>query len=154
MNHSLHEPPWMIQPSRVKSVFNLAPRALFPPHLQSQGKVSQQLPFFPSDKFFQGKINPGGYSLKLAIYLCAALLMRRFGLKTGIHFSYFGLDSGMIFKETEGNVHMYERVYRFFFRWIRKKEKCTNSKWVLRNHFCWRSNVSNNDKISLTWKRV
>ena len=60
----------------------------------------------------------------------------------------------MVFKETEGNVHMYERIYRFLSRWIRKKEKYANSKWVLRNLFCWRSNESNNEKISLTWKRV
>ena len=60
----------------------------------------------------------------------------------------------MFSKETEGNVHMYERIYRFLSRWIRKKEKYANSKWVLRNLFCWRSNVSNNEKISLTWKRV
>ena len=49
---------------------------------------------------------------------------------------------------------MYERIYRFLSRWMRKKEKYANWKWVLRNLFCWRSNVSNNDKISLTWKRV
>ena len=75
-------------------------------------------------------------------------------LKTVIDFSHFSLDSGMFSKETEGNVHMYERIYRFLSRWIRKKEKYANSKWVLRNLFCWRSNESNNDKISLTWKRV
>ena len=71
-------------------------------------------------------------------------------LKTVIDFSHFSLDSGMFSKETEGNVHMYERIYRFLSRWIRKKEKYANSKWVLRNRFCWRSNVSNNEKISLT----
>ena len=74
--------------------------------------------------------------------------------KTGIDFSHFSLDSGMFFKETEGNVHMYERIYRFLSRWIRKKEKYANSKWVLRNLFCWRSNESNNEKISLPGKRV
>ena len=74
--------------------------------------------------------------------------MRRFGPKTGIDFSHFGLDSGMVFKETN---EMYERIYRFLSRWIRTKEKYANSKWVLTNLFCWRSNVSNDDKISLTW---
>ena len=34
----------------------------------------------------------------------------RFGLKTGIHFAHFGLESGMVFEETTG---MYERIYRF-----------------------------------------
>ena len=75
-------------------------------------------------------------------------------LKTGIDFSHFSLDSGMFSKETEGNVHMYERIYRFLSRWIRKKEKYANSKWVLRKLFCWRSNESNNEKISLPGKRV
>ena len=26
--------------------------------------------------------------------------LRRFGLKTGIHFAHFGLESGMVFEET------------------------------------------------------
>ena len=39
--------------------------------------------------------------------------MRRFGPKTGIDFSHFGLDSGMVFKETN---EMYERIYRFLSR--------------------------------------
>ena len=34
----------------------------------------------------------------------------RFGLKTGIHFVHFGLESGMVFKGTTG---VYERIYRF-----------------------------------------
>ena len=34
----------------------------------------------------------------------------RFGLKTGIHFAHFGLESGMVFEETTG---LYERFYRF-----------------------------------------
>ena len=34
----------------------------------------------------------------------------RFGLKTGIHFALFGLESGMVFEETTG---VYERLYRF-----------------------------------------
>ena len=31
----------------------------------------------------------------------------RFGLKTGIHFAHFGLESGMVFEGTTG---MYERI--------------------------------------------
>ena len=33
-----------------------------------------------------------------------------FGLKTGIHFGHFGLESGMFF---EGTTEVYERIYRF-----------------------------------------
>ena len=36
--------------------------------------------------------------------------LRRFGLKTGIHFAHFGLESGMVF---EGATGVYERIYRF-----------------------------------------
>ena len=35
---------------------------------------------------------------------------RRFGLKTGIDFTHFGLESGMVFKGTTG---LYERIYCF-----------------------------------------
>ena len=34
--------------------------------------------------------------------------LRRFGLKTGIDFAHFGLESGMVFEETIG---VYERIY-------------------------------------------
>ena len=33
-----------------------------------------------------------------------------FGLKTGIDFTHFGLESGMVFEGTTG---VYERIYRF-----------------------------------------
>ena len=33
-----------------------------------------------------------------------------FGLKTGIDFAHFGLESGMVFEGTTG---VYERIYRF-----------------------------------------
>ena len=36
--------------------------------------------------------------------------LRRFGLKTGIHFAHFGLESGMVFEGTTG---VSERSYRF-----------------------------------------
>ena len=42
--------------------------------------------------------------------------LRRFGLKTGIHFAHFGLQSGMGFEGTTG---VYERIYRLY----------ANSKW-------------------------
>ena len=37
-------------------------------------------------------------------------ILRRFDLKTGIGFAYFGLESGMVFDETTG---VYERIYHF-----------------------------------------
>ena len=36
--------------------------------------------------------------------------LRRFGLKTGIGFAYFGLESGMVFDETTG---VYEHICHF-----------------------------------------
>ena len=35
--------------------------------------------------------------------------LRCFGMKTGIHFTHFGLESGMVFEGTTG---VYERIYR------------------------------------------
>ena len=37
-------------------------------------------------------------------------VLRRFDLKTGIHFGHFGLESGMVFEVT---TRVYERIYRF-----------------------------------------
>ena len=39
--------------------------------------------------------------------------LRGFGLKTGIHFAHFGLESGMVFEGTTG---LHERLYRLNFR--------------------------------------
>ena len=55
--------------------------------------------------------------------------MRRFGLKTGVHFAHFGLESGMAFEGTTG---VYERIYCFYSKWVRKKEKHAHSKWIWR----------------------
>ena len=66
-------------------------------------------------------------------------------MKTGIDFAHFGLESGIVFEGTTG---VYERIYRFNAKWVRKKEKYANSKWVLRNRFGLRSNRSNDDIIS------
>ena len=46
--------------------------------------------------------------------------LRRFGLETGIHFAHFDLESGMVF---EGFTGVYERIYRFNSKRVRKKEK-------------------------------
>ena len=62
----------------------------------------------------------------------------RFGQKTGIDFLYFGLESGMVFKET---ADVYERIYRFNSKWIGKRDKYANLKWILRNILFWRSYI-------------
>ena len=43
--------------------------------------------------------------------------LRRFDLRTSIHFSHFGLESGMVFEGTTG---VNERIYRFKFQMIKK----------------------------------
>ena len=43
-------------------------------------------------------------------YLYGLGFLCRFGLKTGIDFAHFGLESGMVFKGTTG---VYERIYCF-----------------------------------------
>jgi len=42
----------------------------------------------------------------------------QFGIKTGIYFAHFGLESGMVF---DGTMGVYERFYCFNSRWIRTK---------------------------------
>ena len=70
--------------------------------------------FFPAD--CQGN-RGGGYSLYVPPYRVGFL--RRFGLKTGIQFTHFGLESGMVFEgTTESGMN------------VRKKEKCEHSKWI------------------------
>ena len=69
----------------------------------------------------------------------------RFGLKMGTDFAHFCLESDMIFKGTTG---VNERIYFFNSKWVRKKEKYANSKWILRNLFCSCFNLSSDDIIS------
>ena len=77
------------------------------------------------------KAPPGGTPLyKLYRYVPPHRVgfLRCFGLKTGlIHFAHFGLESGMVFRGTTG---VYERIYRFNSKWVTKKEKYANSKWI------------------------
>ena len=62
-----------------------------------------------------------------------------FGLKMGYtDFAHFGLESGMVFEET---TRVYECIYHFNSKRNVKKEKYVNSKWILRNPFCWHSNL-------------
>ena len=75
-------------------------------------------------------LDPGGTPLyKLYKYVPPHQLgfLRRFGLKTGIHFAHFGLESGLDF---EGTMGVYERIYRFNCKGVRNKEKHANSKWI------------------------
>ena len=56
----------------------------------------------------------GGGTPLYKLYRCVSPhrvgFLRRFGLKTGIHFAHFGLKSGMVFEVT---TRVYERIYRF-----------------------------------------
>ena len=72
--------------------------------------------------------------------------LRRFGLKTSIHFARFGLESGMVFEEATG---LYERLYRFNSKWVRKKEKYANYKWI------WSSDIiiSETGATMCEWRR-
>ena len=71
--------------------------------------------------------------------------LRRFGVKAVIDFAHFGLESGVVF---EGTTEVYERIYRFNSKLVRKKEKYVNSTLILRNLFCCCSNLRNDDIIS------
>ena len=85
---------------------------------------------------------PGGYSHASSHRVG---FLRRFALKTVIHFAHFGLESGMVFEGTTG---VYERIYRFNSKWVRKKEKYANWNRIWRI-FCLRSNLSNDNIISV-----
>ena len=67
----------------------------------------------PKITIVAGRRGGGGTPLyKLYGYVPSLWLgfLRHFGLKTGIHFAHFCLESGMVF---EGNTGGYERIYRF-----------------------------------------
>ena len=54
--------------------------------------------------------------------------LRHLGLKTGMHFaSPFWSRIGYGFQGTMG---VYERIYRFNTKLVRKKEKYVNAKWM------------------------
>ena len=53
--------------------------------------------------------------------------------------------SGIVF---EGTREVYERIYHFSSKLLRKKEKYANSKWILTNLFCCSSNLSKDYFIS------
>ena len=53
--------------------------------------------------------------------------LQRFGLKTGIHFAHFGLESGMVFEGTTECINVFIVSIPNELGW---KEKCANSKWL------------------------
>ena len=69
-----------------------------------------------------GWIPPGGGTLPYKPYRYVSPkrvgFFVLFGLKTGIHFAHFGLESGMVFEGTTGE---YECIYRFNSKGIKTK---------------------------------
>ena len=49
-------------------------------------------------------------------------ILHCFGLKTGIDFTRFGLESGTVWGNYE--MRVYEQIYCFNFKWVRKEETC------------------------------
>ena len=69
-----------------------------------------------------------------------------FGLKTGTHFAHFGLESGWVFEGTTG---VYERIYCFNSKGSKKeREICEFETGALKNVFCLRYNLRNDNIIS------
>ena len=54
---------------------------------------------------------------RVIICMCAEFL-RRFEMKSGIHFTHFVLESGMVLEGTTG---VYERIYRFNYKRVKRK---------------------------------
>ena len=89
---------------------------------------------------------------------CAApsgyVFLPLFGLKTGIHFAHFGLESGMVFEGTTG---VYERIYHINSKWVRKGNMGIGNGFE--DFFCLRCNLRPGLKTGmefrgLVWKRV
>ena len=70
--------------------------------------------------------------------------MGRFGLKTGINFAHFGVESGMVFGGTHGSVWMY---LSFQFQ-MSKKERNMRIRNGFDKFVCLRSNLSNHNITS------
>ena len=93
----------------------------------------------------------GGTSLyKLYRYVPSQRVgfLRCFGLKTGIHFSHFGLESSMIFRGNYGSIWTY---LSFQFQMSKNEREICEFEMGLKNFFCLRSNLSNDDIIS-AWR--
>ena len=97
------------------------------------------------------KINffPEGYSLLYRLYRYVPPhqvgFLRRFGLKTGIHFAHFGLESGMVFEELRERM----KVFIVSLQMSKKdgREIC-EFEMDLKNFFCLHSNLSNDNIVS------
>ena len=63
--------------------------------------------------------------------------LRRFGLKTGIRFAHFGLESGIVFEGTTG-----DDCKSFQFQMSKKEREICEFETNLRNFFCLHSNIS------------
>ena len=74
------------------------------------------------------------------------ILCPSFWLKMGIDFAHFGLESSWFSKELRECTNVV--VVSISTEKDRKKKKYANSKWILRNLFCCRSNLSYGDIIS------
>ena len=61
------------------------------------------------------------------VSLLRVRFLQRFGLKTGIHFAHFGLESGMVFEGTTECINVFIVSIPNELGW---KEKCANSKWL------------------------
>ena len=73
--------------------------------------------------FFEKKNQPPGGILAYISYI---RFLRRFGLKRVYSLS---ISSGIGYGFS-GNLGVYERIYRFNSKWVRKKEKYANLKWL------------------------
>ena len=72
--------------------------------------------------------------------------MRLFRRKMGVDFVHFGLESGMVFEGTTG---VYERIILSFkFQMSKKEKEMCEFQMDLKNFFCLRSNLSNDNIIS------
>ena len=71
--------------------------------------------------------------------------LRRFGLKTGMHFAHFCLESGMVFGVTTG---VQLRTYLSFQFQMSKKEREICEFEMAWKTFCLHSNLSNDNIIS------
>ena len=63
-------------------------------------------------------------------------------MKTGIDFSYFGLESGMVFEGNTGFVKVFVILFQFQI-WL-----YGTFEMDFKISFCWRSNLSNDDILS------
>ena len=82
-------------------------------------------------------VGPGGGVLPYISHMgmCGhrAGFLRRFGLKIGMHFADFGLESGWVF---EGTTRVYEHFYPWFQFQMSKKERKICEFEIDLNNFC------------------